>query len=672
MKEMLAKVSGKFSPRASGTVDAESPPSSPRKQADSMDGGGGLRSPSMSPSMGRKEKQQPQQQPGGSSFPGVRLVVVDNTEGGAKNPSIENLGAPEMKKSGSMKLIGLLSRGSSSGSGGKKATSGFHDITWEVSVDVSGSGSGKAASLAIVVKHAGEVQYRLTRNVAQVQGLRASFKKIGVKLPEVKSSGDVGAFLSEIFQTELRNHDLVRHFVSAPSLYHDMVVDLIDQMLLSLGVNPGSPMGAIVKKRPDVEVLVLQCTTVLGKEERDAGTRHSPRGADGVARSSYVEPQWQRDLRRHIADVVKEEKARQKEDTLRLIDSVIAESLSPEDQRRLRAQPKFQDLLNGVMREDGSLQEQAQNARATHALMKVLALLIHEAKSKTEGQQQPSSSPQQQQLSPRARSAKVDDRVMPLTLLSEDLEYTSPVEGLNMDCQLCGLIVVAPLVASCGHFFCTPCLAQHRNQLTCPSDGMTIVESLEPAPVEVTRVLDALTVRCLSLPHGCSWMGARCQLMEHVTSECEFRLVTCSACHAKVVLEFHDEQECEVSFVQRFQRKLAVRRATVLLAANMLRAGQEEEEEEEEEQQDQRYDEDDDDDDEDEQVRESMPFLMECETCASAYDARQLLEFCEECGGRLPLAECCTYCGTPYRPKAGFCFECGRQRARQGGGGGAE
>lgn len=72
---------------------------------------------------------------------------------------------------------------------------------------------------------------------------------------------------------------------------------------------------------------------------------------------------------------------------------------------------------------------------------------------------------------------------------------------------------------------------------------------------------DALVVRCLAMVHGCFWSGPRSTALVHNQTECEFPLVACTNCQSKVVVAFHDEQDCEAAFVARFQRQLEAKQA---------------------------------------------------------------------------------------------------------------
>jgi hypothetical protein len=115
-----------------------------------------------------------------------------------------------------------------------------------------------------------------------------------------------------------------------------------------------------------------------------------------------------------------------------------------------------------------------------------------------------------------------------------DVEYVErPLPQLK--CPLCGMVAVQPLVTSaCQHVFCAHCVEVHRKQRACPVDGSLFQASLCEAPVDMVALLDALEVRCLSMPHGCSWTGPRSHVLTHLQTDCEFPLIMCPACQTKV------------------------------------------------------------------------------------------------------------------------------------------
>lgn len=180
-----------------------------------------------------------------------------------------------------------------------------------------------------------------------------------------------------------------------------------------------------------------------------------------------------------------------------------------------------------------------------------LAQLIRTVKLRTE-QEGPA-------LSPRTVRERATQSLR-LRLLADDLEYLELPEGADaLHCAFCDQLVVEPLRAACGHLFCAPCVEAHKKQRVCPEDGSPFRDSLAPADASVCGALAALQVRCLSMTHGCGWVGPRGDVLRHAEAECEFKLVTCANCSTKVLPDAHDEQECEAAFVMRFQRSLGHR-----------------------------------------------------------------------------------------------------------------
>lgn len=55
-------------------------------------------------------------------------------------------------------------------------------------------------------------------------------------------------------------------------------------------------------------------------------------------------------------------------------------------------------------------------------------------------------------------------------------DFIGPLEPRHV-CELCKLVVRAPMQANCGHIFCNDCLKEamtHDKKLLCPIDGEKI------------------------------------------------------------------------------------------------------------------------------------------------------------------------------------------------------
>ncbi|KAH3664122.1 hypothetical protein OGAPHI_004836 [Ogataea philodendri] len=121
------------------------------------------------------------------------------------------------------------------------------------------------------------------------------------------------------------------------------------------------------------------------------------------------------------------------------------------------------------------------------------------------------------------------------------LVYISMPEHLN--CPVCQLPFINPYTTICGHTFCKTCIMETiKSPLgsKCPLDrielnynderpdsGETTFNDIFPAPIILSNITDDLQVRCLNEPRGCTWVGPRWQIKQHLVNNCEHTRFEC-------------------------------------------------------------------------------------------------------------------------------------------------
>ena len=141
-------------------------------------------------------------------------------------------------------------------------------------------------------------------------------------------------------------------------------------------------------------------------------------------------------------------------------------------------------------------------------------------------------------------------------------------------CQLCQQICDDPVADSCGcgKIFCNKCLKYYlkNNFNKCPISERSIEK--QPQKIDaLTECINSLTIKCKNFSNGCEWKGKLSNFKKHIENECkkefincpnidcfrkimreemlkhllecEFRLITCSTCGAKI--KFSDKKNHE-------------------------------------------------------------------------------------------------------------------------------
>uniref|UniRef100_A0A0G4IFQ6 RING-type domain-containing protein n=1 Tax=Chromera velia CCMP2878 TaxID=1169474 RepID=A0A0G4IFQ6_9ALVE len=120
------------------------------------------------------------------------------------------------------------------------------------------------------------------------------------------------------------------------------------------------------------------------------------------------------------------------------------------------------------------------------------------------------------------------EAVVAVTLSSSDAVDTHAAE--EFACPQCLQIVSDPFSANCAgcHMFCRPCGESLLDgNLPCPScrEGFT---HLGHPPAQVTKLLETMRWHCVHRDTGCSFIGRRKELTNHLRMECKKQIVTCN------------------------------------------------------------------------------------------------------------------------------------------------
>lgn len=108
-------------------------------------------------------------------------------------------------------------------------------------------------------------------------------------------------------------------------------------------------------------------------------------------------------------------------------------------------------------------------------------------------------------------------------------------------CQMCSKVLEEPMVADCGHSFCSPCMqkALTKKRVTCPTCRQVITnDQLSPAGDDLVEQLGKLSLHCKNQASGCETVTHLKEMDAHVGTECEYRLVPCEhkSCDSSVPL----------------------------------------------------------------------------------------------------------------------------------------
>jgi hypothetical protein len=112
------------------------------------------------------------------------------------------------------------------------------------------------------------------------------------------------------------------------------------------------------------------------------------------------------------------------------------------------------------------------------------------------------------------------------------VDYVSAVDR-NLICPICHCPFDHPVrVPSCNHYFCADCIQeafrlQSSPQRTCPSCRSECSVRAEPAEKLIQTILDDLIIKCPTTELGCSWIGKRCDVQDHVERYCDYTMVDC-------------------------------------------------------------------------------------------------------------------------------------------------
>ncbi|XP_027059293.1 TNF receptor-associated factor 3-like [Pocillopora damicornis] len=125
--------------------------------------------------------------------------------------------------------------------------------------------------------------------------------------------------------------------------------------------------------------------------------------------------------------------------------------------------------------------------------------------------------------------------------------------GSKYMCNSCGLLLRDAMQTTCGHFYCSSCLASlFRNgstRMTCLQDQKEFLPNEVFPDNFMRREVQAFVVNCTFEDEGCNWKGEVRHLENHL-SNCEFLKIPCvhPECGAQVKksdLTQHLEKECK-------------------------------------------------------------------------------------------------------------------------------
>ena len=93
-------------------------------------------------------------------------------------------------------------------------------------------------------------------------------------------------------------------------------------------------------------------------------------------------------------------------------------------------------------------------------------------------------------------------------------------------CPLCLDVLTDTCLTSCGHYYCSRCIAPLKaTDAPCPVCREKNFSTMRNLAVE--RQIGAMKVYCFYHGNGCVWMGPRSYLDEHVKAECSFADAPC-------------------------------------------------------------------------------------------------------------------------------------------------
>lgn len=125
--------------------------------------------------------------------------------------------------------------------------------------------------------------------------------------------------------------------------------------------------------------------------------------------------------------------------------------------------------------------------------------------------------------------------------------------GSKYTCNLCGLLLREAMQTSCGHFYCSSCLARlfqdGSARMICLQDQKEFLPNEVFPDNFMRREVQAFVVNCTFEDEGCNWRGEVRHLEGHLSS-CEFLKIPCvhPECGAQVKksdLTQHLEKECK-------------------------------------------------------------------------------------------------------------------------------
>ncbi|CAH3037682.1 unnamed protein product [Pocillopora meandrina] len=125
--------------------------------------------------------------------------------------------------------------------------------------------------------------------------------------------------------------------------------------------------------------------------------------------------------------------------------------------------------------------------------------------------------------------------------------------GSKYTCSSCGYLLRDAMQTSCGHFYCSSCLASlfqdGSTRMTCLQDQKEFLPNEVFPDNFMRREVQAFVVNCTFEEEGCNWKGEVRHLENHL-SNCEFLKIPCvhPECGAQVKkshLTQHLEKECK-------------------------------------------------------------------------------------------------------------------------------
>ncbi|KAI7885810.1 hypothetical protein K492DRAFT_228836 [Lichtheimia hyalospora FSU 10163] len=117
------------------------------------------------------------------------------------------------------------------------------------------------------------------------------------------------------------------------------------------------------------------------------------------------------------------------------------------------------------------------------------------------------------------------------------LNYTETINA-NLICCICQAPFIDPVVLVCGHTFCSTCIYQACDASpVCPIDRSPVsTDDIQPAVKIISNMVNELLVECPRSEEGCTHVGQRQYVENHVKSDCQYTFTSCDLEECKALV----------------------------------------------------------------------------------------------------------------------------------------